>query len=332
MSGDIAFINGEAQMAYLESDGLPWHGLGRPLKDDLPLEDWVVNAGLDWEAIPSPMFTTNAEGELVQVNDRQILIHSKTDLALGFPTQKYKIVQPRDVANAFQDIAAGMDYKIVTMGNLNSGKRIWALAYCGEEFSLGGKDIIRRNILISTSYDGTMATIVEPTTVRVVCANTLALAAGADGENAKIRISHNSDFDPKSIRADLLATEADSDIAWNRFKERALALSKRKVSHKEAVDFFVKMFGNADENGEVDVENRNTQRTLAQVMELYSNGRGQETLSAQDTAWGLVNTVTRWTDHERNSRSSGNRLNSALFGDGVDRKNKAMSEALTLVA
>jgi phage/plasmid-like protein (TIGR03299 family) len=217
---------------------------------------------------------------------------------------------------------------------LRDGKRIWALADCGDEFDVGnkGRDIVKRNILLSTSYDGSMATIVEPTTVRVVCQNTLGFAVGANGENAKVRISHHSEFDPSAIRADLLAAERDMASGWEEFKNRAKTLANRKVSMDEAVAFFVTMFGKPDEDGNVDIENKYTQRTLGNVIELYQNGQGQETLSAQGTAWGLVNTVTRWTDHERNSRTDAGRLNSAFFGDGADTKAQAVEVAMALAA
>lgn len=337
MAHEIAFINGRAQIAYLEEEGLPWHGLGTPMPANQPLKVWAEAAGLNWEAVRKPMFYCDEDGAMVQLN-RNVLIHSETGNDLGIVTDSYKIVQPREILQAFKEIAADAGYQLKTAGNLRAGRRIWALADCGDEFALdkAGKDRVRRNILLSTSFDGSMATIVEPTTVRVVCQNTLSMAAGSNGENAKVRISHHSEFDPASLRADLLDSSGDIEASWEQFKERALRLASRRVSMHEAIAYFTTLFSpqvveKETEEGTVLITD-NLKRNLTQVMEIYTNGLGQETSTSRDTAWGLVNAVTRWADHERNSRTDAGRLNSAFFGDGADKKNAAMTAALALAA
>jgi hypothetical protein len=74
-------------------------------------------------------------------------------------------------------------------------------------------------------------------------------------------------------------------------------------------------------------------KVLNHVFNLYiGDGMGASMASANDTAWGLVNAVTQYVDHERRARSSDNRLDSAWFGAGASIKQKALDEALTLAA
>ena len=74
-------------------------------------------------------------------------------------------------------------------------------------------------------------------------------------------------------------------------------------------------------------------RVLTQVFGLYAGeGKGSTLASANDTAWGLVNAVTQFVDHERRARSPDNRLDSAWFGIGSLIKQKALDEALKLAA
>ena len=49
MAHELEMINGEAQMAYRASKGLPWHGLGTPVSDDMSPQEMMKAAGLDWE-------------------------------------------------------------------------------------------------------------------------------------------------------------------------------------------------------------------------------------------------------------------------------------------
>ena len=71
-------------------------------------------------------------------------------------------------------------------------------------------------------------------------------------------------------------------------------------------------------------------RTVASLLRIFGHGVGQDTDSARNTAWGLVNAVTRFYDHERSSRTQDNRLDTAWFGDGSLIKQRAWADALEL--
>ena len=74
-------------------------------------------------------------------------------------------------------------------------------------------------------------------------------------------------------------------------------------------------------------------RAMEKVQSLYEGkGRGSELVSARGTAWGLLNAVTEYVDHERRARSSEYRMDSAWFGQGALIKQKALDAALRLVA
>ena len=49
-------------------------------------------------------------------------------------------------------------------------------------------------------------------------------------------------------------------------------------------------------------------------------------------AWGLLCAVTEYVDHEKRARSDEYRLDSAWFGQGALLKQRALDEALVLVA
>ena len=54
--------------------------------------------------------------------------------------------------------------------------------------------------------------------------------------------------------------------------------------------------------------------------------------SASGTAWGLLNAVTDYVDHQRRARNEDYRLDSAWFGMGASIKQKAFESALVLAA
>ena len=74
-------------------------------------------------------------------------------------------------------------------------------------------------------------------------------------------------------------------------------------------------------------------RAMEKVQNLYEGkGRGSDMASARGTAWGLLNAVTEYVDHEKRARSSEYRMDSAWFGQGAVIKQKALNAALQLVA
>jgi transcriptional regulator with XRE-family HTH domain len=60
--------------------------------------------------------------------------------------------------------------------------------------------------------------------------------------------------------------------------------------------------------------------------------RGAELASAKGTAFGLLNAVTEFVDHERRSFSPDHRLDSAWFGQGAALKERALEQALIMIA
>jgi len=75
------------------------------------------------------------------------------------------------------------------------------------------------------------------------------------------------------------------------------------------------------------------ERALRKVQSLYEGqGRGSTLDSAQGTAWGLLNAVTEYVDHERRARSNEYRLDSAWFGQGAQIKQRVLEAALQLAA
>jgi len=103
-------------------------------------------------------------------------------------------------------------------------------------------------------------------------------------------------------------------------------LSNRKVNTKEARQFISSVFStptSPDAN----------QRAMKRVEELYhGHGHGALLESSKDTAYGLLNAVTEYVDHERRARSNDFRLDSAWFGQGANLKQHALSQALELVS
>jgi len=322
MAHEIDFSNNRANIAYVGD--MPWHGLGHELPANQPLEVWEHVAGLGWEAREGEVYRM-VDGEPRVIAGKKVIYRSDTGADLAVMGEDYRLVQPREVLEFYRSLVEGMGYRMETAGSLYGGKRVWALARTGEEATIMGQDRVNGYVLLATSFDGSMATVATRTTVRVVCNNTLNLSVGRDAGNG-VSLRHSTKFNASVIKGRL---GLETNEVWEKFQRRAQALAERRVSKEEAVKFFVDLYY---EGRDVDMEAPRVKSQMLQIVDIYENGVGQSVRSANGTAWGLVNAVTRYVDHERKTRSDDARLQRAWFGDGNQTKTRAFELALKLAA
>lgn len=332
MAHELDMSNGRANMAYVGE--MPWHGLGQRLDENQDIDQWRVAAGLDWKLEErSVMYRSGSietgEGELCIYPSRKILTRSDTGAALSCVGDSYRVVQPGEVLEFYRDIVSTAGFKLHTAGVLRGGRKYWALAKINEEARIMGQDKVEGYVLLVTACDGSLATRAMFTSVRVVCANTLGYAVtDADGSSRPhIRVPHSREFKPEAVKAEL----GLSGTSWNKFADDAFRLASRKVSEREAVEWLVKVFGDA--NKPVEEQQNTNARVMRDVLSLFQGGgRGSDLRSAANTAWGLVNAATEYCDHHSRCRTADSRLDRAWFGDGATIKRKAWDNAMALAA
>ena len=316
------------QMAYVGSE--PWHGLGNRLPNGQPLEVWQQAAGMDWQIEASDVrFMSDVQGHLGTIHtfpEQKVLYRSDNKEALSVVSNRYQVVQPREILEFYRDLMNTNQYELETAGVLKGGRKFWALARTGQSATIKGKDEVNGYLLLATSCDGSMATTATPTTVRVVCNNTLSIAV--NGATQAIKVPHNTSFDSQVVKLQLGVAVSQ----WDEFMTRMRALAERKVKPQEAMSYFRKVVCDVDDEGTLSTALPN-ERALKRVHTLFEGqGRGSDLVAAKGTAWGMLNAVTEFVDHERRARTTGHRMDSAWFGQGANLKQKALDQALLMVA
>jgi phage/plasmid-like protein (TIGR03299 family) len=316
------------KMAYVGAT--PWHQLGNQLPPKQPIEVWAEKAGMDWNICETPVrYMTEQVGSLGSImsfDDQKVLYRSDTKAPLSVVSSRYQVVQPKAVLEFYRDLTEISGFELETAGVLKEGRKFWALARTGKEMALKGSDVVKGYLLLATSCDGTLATTATPTTIRVVCNNTLTIAL--NGASSAIKVPHSTSFDAKAVKKNLGIAVSQ----WDSFMYRMKTLSERKVKSHEAMNYFLKVLCQTDSAVDQAAVLTN-ERALKKVQSLYEGqGRGSELASASGTAWGLLNAVTEFVDHEKRARSQEFRLESAWFGQGAALKQRALHHALQLAA
>ena len=327
MSHLIDMTNGAAAIAYVGEK--PWHGLGNELERGASIDVWCESAGLNWSAERTPLYYRAIPDMRVLKAEQQMLYRSDNGIQLGIVSDRYKIVQPREVLEVFRDIVGTGGLELETAGSIDDGKKVWALARTGHGFRLRGQDEVNGYLLLSTSFDGSLATRAMFTSVRVVCNNTLTLANAAKGG---VKVPHSAEFDARGAKVEL-GLLGD---AWGEFQSQAEMLAGTGVSNTDAMTLLLDILAPETkakrllgEDVEISTQKKNQ---IKGVFDLYAYaGMGAQFAAAKGTLWGVVNAVTQYVDHE-SARNANNRFRSAQFGEGAAIKQRAFSAALAKAA
>ncbi len=353
MAHQIAVTNGKHAFTRRAGSLPAWHGLGGETPASADLETWARNAGLTFQVLSVPtLYPFN--GETRQFAGRQTLIRSDTGAGLGIHSDGYRVVQPSTVLEFFRDLTRGMGWQMETAGALKGGAAYWALASTGQTITDKGGDETRGYMLLATSCDGSMATHAKETAVRVVCANTLAVAM-LNGKGKAVAVKHSTTFDPAAVKRELGLV--DWDRSWSEFGETLRQLQDIHVDTETARDYFSELLRPGYREQAQAAERHNLAaesfsdliqaparlrshkaelvrdkpereiRGLSELMECYYSAPG----ATPGTGYGLVNAVTRYVDHSR-GKDPDKRLTSAWFGQGDQLKTRAVTEALALAA
>jgi phage/plasmid-like protein (TIGR03299 family) len=210
---------------------------------------------------------------------------------------------------------------------------VWVLARINRAPSVivaKADDVVQKYILLSNSHDGTMAVRVGFTPIRVVCANTLAMAHG-DSASKLIRIRHTA----KAV-ASLEALRDVMNLANQQFEataEQYRKLATCDINSADLAKYVCRVFSPtlADSDDEDVMKKAESSRVLASVTKLFENGRGNDLPGVRGTMWAAYNAVTEYMAYERGGDRDV-RLDRLWFQSGVTTNRRALDLALKLAA
>jgi phage/plasmid-like protein (TIGR03299 family) len=299
MPADITLRNdGTAEAMYARTGA--WHGLGTVLADAPDSASAITAAGLDWEVTHSPLYR-KFDGKFRKVPGRYLTAREDTGAELGIVGKRYHILQNRDAFAWCDSLVGTGEVRYEAAGSLKGGRMVWMLARLeGAEDVIADGDTLRRYLLLHNSHDGGGSVVITPTSVRVVCVNTLLLAdplAGNDGDTTSantrkhtLRISHTASM---SIRLD----EARKVLGimngrFAAYAESARELAAARFNEQDFARFLDKVVP-LPPMGRV-----TAYRTEARerITDLYYNAATQAPV--RGTAWAAANAVTEFIDHE----------------------------------
>jgi phage/plasmid-like protein (TIGR03299 family) len=332
MAHELEVVNGKASMFY--KGATPWHGLGTKVDGNLSVVEALKAAGLDWDVQLIPLFAQIGD-RMEQVTHRAI-VRSTDNKVLSCVGPAYTPLQNRDALGWFQPFLDAGECHFETAGSLREGRRIWALALLNRDpIKITSEDVVNKYLLLSNSHDSQIAARVGFTPVRVVCANTLAMAEGAR-ESKLIRVMHTG-----KIKENL---ESIRDVinAADRCFEATAAQYRRLVTkgiHTGDIERFVNLVwyeGKLDVKDLMREDNTEDQRQrLAfenltnQITELFEHGLGNDLKGVKGSYWALYNAGTEYINYLY-GKTQDTRLDNLWFGSSAQTNKRAMEVAFAM--
>jgi phage/plasmid-like protein (TIGR03299 family) len=320
-----------------------WHGLGTLVENAPTPSEALKLARMDWTVEQWPLVAHGPAGEQNAVEKNVINIRSDTKEQLGIVGKGWVPFQNAEMADFANALAEqGDTVKVETAGSIRSGAKVWFLLR-GESFTVRTRDEVKPYILLSNGFDGNTSFRATPTSIRVVCSNTLhAVIPTREGGRSRYAeagfvISHT-----KSLKDRVEECKKVLGLygkALDKQKEMITALAAKEVSNDAVKRFFLECysrdfgaFADAPTNkAEITARQKAIDASLACMFRFT-----EEMDLAGHTAWNAMNAYTGWLQNDRGSNrkdevaANDADVTSTLFAVNSKRTIAAFQAALAL--
>ncbi len=319
-----AIDNTTGQWAVFTAGETPWHKLGVNVQQAQTSDEAIRLARLDWTVQQCGVEVVLPSGERLPIGSKRANVRSDTQACLGVVGDDYKPFHNREAFDFMDAIVGERLAMFETAGALKGGRRVWMLARLPQELRAAGNDTIQPYVLLTNSHDGTSSLRMFPTTVRVVCQNTLTLALGRAKTSEGLSITHTESLTRRvsEARANLGVIVKKLDA----FSQQVQVLARRTLGREELASYFAGLVTNRVE--------KNQKKLLERFFDNLHNERNAMP-EIRGSAWAAYNAVSEYADYGMTVHGQGlvktdNRLNSIWFGAANELKQRAYQAALAL--
>lgn len=312
---------------------VPWHGLGTQVDPKSTPLEMCQAAGLDWEVELRPTYTQimtrDADGiyspELVKIKDQMALVRKSDGRVFSTTGKRWKPLQNRDALRFFEKFTEAGHATMETAGSLHGGKIVWGLARLGADFKLPGNDVVKGYLLLVSPHEAGKAIVARVTPIRVVCANTMAMAFSQDAK-FESRFSHVREFDP-ALAAETLGAAREQ---IREFERNAHILKKLNLSSDDVIRILAPTFQPVKAEKDVPAEELVKDRSklnkpMQSLMAALVSAPGAD----PDNGWGALNAVTYHLDHSY-GKSQSQRLFHSWLAVGASQKTEVLDRLLSM--
>jgi len=313
-----------------------WHGLGTVIENAPTTMDAIRLAKMDFGVVLSePIVAAYGRDEWGTRNTLPSKFHATvrddTNEVLGVVNKHYKIVQNSEL---FEIADSLPNAKVETAGTLFNGAQSYVLMK-DDEWAVNGNDEMHEYLCLMNSHNGTLSLSALPTSIRVVCCNTLSWAI-SEGSQRMIKLKHTGDI---SVKIDSLKGALDE---WHEhkatFRTTVQTLASKRWNAQEIQSFWIECYEmfegriprGSDVGGLTDADHKLRTKAMSTIQTFTETFDKEVREFKGDSAWLAANAVTNWLQHKKR-RTIEATIANKLIGDASRDSTRVMRKALTLV-
>jgi phage/plasmid-like protein (TIGR03299 family) len=322
MAHEIDMTGGLARAAFARTPA--WHGLGTVVPDQMQPTLALRLAGMEWEVCKRSVYYHGSEGSAhgyFPINNRWAVVRKDNNGVLGIVGDTYTPVQNAELAK-FIEAVCGEGAKLESLGSLRDGQRVWFLLDLNTTYEPIKGDPVKSYMAFTNGFDGVTRLRMLGTDVRIVCANTWAVAMDGVNERAGIQFRHDGTIGDYTKKAQEYI--ARHFLSADERKAQSEALAKRvKLHDAEMAEFFVRRLNKLRVPKD---KHREALEDLAALSAAETNTVG----GMAGTGWAAFQIWSEYLDYRPGRQTQASRWESNLLGEFARSKKEAWSELLAV--
>lgn len=323
-----------------------WHGLGVIVQDAPTPAEALKLASLDWSVQQAPLAAKMVDGGELAVPTHVLNYRGDTQGFLGVVGAGYRPIQNQELADFCEALAeAGDEVRVESAGSIRNGQKVWFLLK-GESFSVRDKDEVQPYICVSNGHDGWTALRCTPTTVRVVCSNTLHMVIPsheAEGRISKVKearfVAHHTSTIMERIEEAKAALKLYGK-ALDATRQVIDQLAAKDVKREDVQQFFLECytrdFGVIPVNPQNKVEQNARDRAMDACNQMFATFDRERDIAGA-SVWNCFSSYTAFLQHRESrikdkEKAHERAVESKLFGVNALRAHNALQTAMAISA
>lgn len=269
----------------IDGDEPAWHRIDRRI----PAQGWESpewREPFNWSPEISRLEYLNPITGRQEANPYRALVRSDDGSLLSIVGDEAEHRSYLSTADQFRPLVDVHGYRLATGGTLRGGKTAYVTLAAPEDLTLPDGSMLRPYLALLLSQCG-RADVIKHTGIRIVCANTEALALGEEAPEIKIR--HTARYEQNRDLAAQLVCAAGNVAAVTVAEYQRQA--RHLVSMDRAVELFESIIGKAPEAPSARGRWNNR-------MDLFKHAYTQAPGASPGTLWGVMQAVTYVASHE----------------------------------
>ena len=295
MAHNLDITDGTASFVSARQDA--WHRLGVTLEDTFTAEDATRHGYLGgWNLRKQPLLTAeDGVPGVLAVPDRYAVVRdnpvdpARRDV-LGVVGESYTVMQNEELAELLNNIVDESGAHFETAGALDGGRRVFLTMKMPQHINIAGVDPVNTYLAVLTSHDGSMATTMMVTPVRVVCQNTLNMAFSQASNTLRVR--HTQGGAATLLRQARQIIEF-SGTYLDGFQQEAEQLLNVEMTQVQFDELIHQAFA-PEEGAPQSTVTRNLNK-MNEMSRLFADADTHA--QVRNTAWAGLNALTEWDDH-----------------------------------